>query len=115
MAWEVFSRDDFMEGRDTPFVSISPQRIAFNAVFARIAELKPGKFATIHVDSENLKLGFDFHGEKDANSFQLSQSIGGRNSISCSNQSLIQKYPWIRSVSRLAIGDSPPIKRETFG
>ena len=107
MPWEVFGRDDFVEGRDTPFVSIGPQRISFNSVFARIAELQPGKFVIIHVDSENLKIGFEFHGEKGSNSFMVSQygSPKKRTSLGCSCQGLLQKYAWMQSVSRLGHRD----------
>jgi hypothetical protein len=70
-------------------------------MFGRIADLQPGRLVTIYVDSENLKIGFDFHGEKTANSFLLTQNTGRQNSFSCAGQGLLQKYPWIQSVSRL--------------
>jgi hypothetical protein len=101
MPWEVFNRDDVMQGRDVPFIGIGPQHISFNAVFGRSAELQPGKLVTIYVDSENLKIGFDFHGEKGSNSFLLTQSSGKKNSFTCSSHGLVQKYPWIQSVSHL--------------
>ena len=102
MAWEVFDRDDALAGHEAPFISIDPKGVRFSAVFGKNVELQLGKFVTIQVDSENRKIGFDFHGEKRPNSFQLSQSSVSRNNFSCSSQGLVQKYAWIQGVSRLA-------------
>jgi hypothetical protein len=101
MPWEVFARDDFMEGRDTPFVSVGVHHIGFNTPFARIAELRPSTHVTISVDSENLRIGFEFHDDNRPNSFLLSGRSGSRNSFQCASQGLTQKHIWIGAVARL--------------
>jgi hypothetical protein len=105
MAWEVFNREDGFEGHEAPFVSIGPQRISFNAVFARIAALQPNGFVTIHLDAVNFKIGFTFHGDKRPNSFLVSQKSGRRVGVRCSCQALSQKHIWIQSVSRQSTRD----------
>jgi hypothetical protein len=104
MAWEVFDRNDICEGYDVPFVSIGPQRFCFNAVFTRIASLQPNTFVTVHLDSENLKIGFEFHGDKRRNSFSLSQHTG-KSGVVCASQALVQKHAWIKSVARQTTRD----------
>jgi hypothetical protein len=101
MAWEIFVRDDVMQGRDAPFVSIGAHHIGFGSQFARIAELRPNTRVTISVDSENLRIGFEFHDENRPNSLLVSHSSGKRNSFQCSCHGLIQKYNWIAGVARL--------------
>ena len=101
MAWQVLSRDDGRQGNDVPFVTLCPYTILFNAAFARIAELKAGELVTIYVDSENLKIAFEFRTEKSLNSFVLTQKPGTRG-VSCSGWGLVQDYSWIRSVTKLA-------------
>ena len=98
MAWEVFNRDDVIEGHDVPFVSIGPHQISFNAVFVRTAAIKPNTFVTVHVDDENFRIGFEFHAEKRSNSFGLSLK---RSSAACSCISLVQKRSWIGAVANL--------------
>lgn len=101
MAWEVFNRDDSYVGHDVPFVSVGPHHFIFSAVFARIASLQPGSFVTVHVDSENRKVGFEFHNEKRNNAFALSPRAK-RSSVGFSVVGLLRKYAWIRSVSCLS-------------
>ncbi len=100
MAWELFNRDDLIEGHDVPFVSIGPNRISFSAVFARTAAIQPNTFVTVHVDAENLKIGFEFHVEKRNNSFGLSHR-NGKSGAACSCISLVQKCAWIGAVANL--------------
>jgi hypothetical protein len=101
MGWEVFDRDDTFEGHEVPFVSIVPSRIGFNSAFVRIAALQPNTFVTIHLDTENLKIGFEFHSEKRNNAFLLSRR-GGKTSITCSAMGLQQKYAWIRAIAQFS-------------
>ncbi len=101
MPWEVFARDDSIEGRDTPFVSVGVHHIGFNATFGKIAQLRPSTHVTVSVDSENLKIGFEFHDDNRSNSFQLSARSGTRSSFQCASQGLTQKYLWIGGVARL--------------
>ncbi len=75
--------------------------ITFNSVFSKIAELQTKTFVTISVDSESLKIGFDFHNGKKHNSFRLTRRAG-KHDFTCSGQGLGQKYAWIASVARLA-------------
>lgn len=69
MAWEVFKRDDAVRGRDEAFVSIRSDHFAFSSTPARLAGATAAKHVTIHVDCENRKLGFEFHGQKKPHSF----------------------------------------------
>jgi hypothetical protein len=106
MAWEVFVREDVSEGHDVPFVSITPDCIHFNAVFSRIAALQPSSFVTVHLDSANLKIGFDFHADQRPNSFLLSKPTGrNRASVRCSCMGLVKRHAWIQSVSRQSTRD----------
>jgi hypothetical protein len=62
-------RDDTFQGSDRPFIAVTTDHFAFNAMFVRIAELSPDKRVTAYADPENLKLGFEFHTEEKPDSF----------------------------------------------
>lgn len=98
MPWEVFVRGDSIEGRDAPFISVGMRHIGFNAAFARVASLQPNMHVTISLDSESLRIGFEFHDENRLNSFVLSK-FGG--TFQCASQGLAQKHVWIGGVTRL--------------
>ena len=103
MAWEVFKRDDPIQGNEEPFVTVSPIEFGFNAVFARLAEIRADKHVTIHVDPDNRKLGFEFHEEKGRDGYTLTSHTKGRYSyFRCSSKALLKKYEWVRCVSKLS-------------
>ena len=71
MGWEMVKREDFFEGSDSPFISISDSHFMFSAAFVRNVDLQTGWRASIFVDSENRKIGFEFHKEERTNSFSI--------------------------------------------
>ena len=103
MAWRTIKREDKFQGSDKPFISISSDHIAFNAMFTRIAQIGPEKRVTIHIDAENFRLGFEFHSDKRPNSFALSRARKGTG-VFCA-AGCIRDYPWIISIARLPIQD----------
>jgi hypothetical protein len=100
MPWELFKRDDVFQGHEHPFVTVTSQRFHFNAVFARIAQLDAIKNVTFHIDSENRKVGFEFHRESVPESFVLSQKKD-KTGFTCSAVGVLRKYAWLRAVAKL--------------
>jgi len=111
MAWEEFVRDDVFQGSDKPFISVNMQHFGFNAMFVKIAGLRPDKRVTIHADPKNLRLGFEFHTDKERrNSFKLGhQSADKRGEkrvgMQCASLGVVRKYPWVKSVTKLPVKD----------
>lgn len=106
MAWEVVTRDDTFEGHDSAYVAVRPDHFAFNTTFVRLACLKADDRVTFHVDSERLKIGFEFSQDKTPNSYALaSQNAKGKRGSSagmqCSSRGLVLKFPWVQSVTKL--------------
>jgi len=107
MAWQVVKREDRFQGSDKPFISISGDHIAFNAMFTRIAEIGPEKRVIIHIDPENRRVGFEFTADDRSDSFALSRASSDkkgkkRTGLFCSAGS-IREHAWISSISRLPI------------
>jgi len=107
MVWEIFKREDYYQGSDKPFITISSDHVTFNTMFTKIARLVAGKYVKIHVDSDNLKLGFEFLDKNEPNTFKLtsapSATIGEkRNAVFCASVGVIKKYTWLTAVAKLS-------------
>jgi hypothetical protein len=102
MAWELIRRDDTFESKNQPYITIGPDRISFNALFTRIAELQRFKTVRIYADRETLRLGFEFLLEEEKDSLVI---IKSRGYFSCSARGNIKKHPWVSSVAMLARKD----------
>jgi len=105
MSWELVTRDDFFEGSNAPFISVSKSHFSFNAAFVRHAELEPGSRATVYVDSDNRKIGFEFHADERLNSFSLSAASSDkkgqkRKALQCAATGTVQKHKWIEAVTK---------------
>jgi len=105
MGWELVNRDDVFEGSESPFVSISGSHFTFNVAFARQAEITPSLRVTVYVDSDNRKIGFDFHPDNRINSFSLAarhaeQNDNKRKALTCSSTGIMRKYSWIAAVAK---------------
>ncbi|MCF8129073.1 MAG: hypothetical protein K9N10_11210 [Deltaproteobacteria bacterium] len=105
MGWELVIREDYFEGSNAPFISVSNSHFGFNAAFVRQAELEPASRVTVYVDGGNRKIGFEFHKDDRSNSFSLSAARGTkkgekRKSLQCAATGIVRKYPWIESVTR---------------
>lgn len=110
MSWELVKREDYYQGSDKPFISIASDHIAFNSMFTRIAEIDNGYKVAIYADPDNLKMGFEFHKNIRPNSLALSQASSARKGekwkgLFCSAQGVINKYPWIESITKLPTQD----------
>jgi hypothetical protein len=106
MAWTIVTRDDYFEGSESMFISLSHSHFGFNANFVRQAELDPELRVTVYVNSDARKLGFEFHKEDKANSFSLSSASSAkkgekRKGIQCASRGIVRKYSWIESVTKL--------------
>lgn len=103
MGWEVFEREDSSQGSDVAFVSIHSVHFAFNSMFVRVAQIGNAKQVTIHVDSVNRNLGFEFHDDKRSTAFAISPYGSGdkRTTLSCRSVQLVRRYAWIRGVTKL--------------
>jgi len=109
MSWQPVIREDKFQGSEKPFISISHDHIAFNAMFTRIAEIGPDKRVSIQVDPETLRLAFEFHNDDRPNSFALSRAGSHkkgkkRTGLFCS-AGFIRNYAWIKSVTKLPLKD----------
>jgi hypothetical protein len=105
MGWEVVTREDYFEGSDAPFISVSKSHFAFNAAFARQAELEPATRVTVYVDAESRKIGFEFHKEDRPNSFSMSAASSEkkgqkRKALQCAATGTVRKNPWIDAVTK---------------
>lgn len=110
MAWEIVKREDRFEGSNRPFISILKDHIAFNAMFTRIAELDSRYRVTIYADPETLRLGFEFHTDDRSDSLALSQASSEkkgkkRTGLFCSALGIINKYPWVKAITKLETKD----------
>lgn len=104
MPWEIVKREDKLVGADQPYISIAPSRFTFNATLSRQLQLDPSKRVTIGVDSEERKLGFEFHTEKREDSlaltFQGGSARGAKGqSVFCSAVGVVKLYDWVKSVA----------------
>jgi len=98
MVWEQVIRDDFSEGSEVPFVSISAAHFLFNAAFARQAELNPALHVSVHIDSTRRTIGFEFYTEERPNSFNLTPHHN-RGLVSAA-RGVIGKHKWIEAVTK---------------
>ncbi len=101
----MVTRDDYFEGSDAPFISISTSHFGLNAAFVRQAELEPGSRATVHTDADHRKIGFEFHADDRPSSFALSAASSDkkgqkRKALQCAARGTVRKYKWIESVAR---------------
>ncbi len=107
MVWEIVAREDNFEGHESAYVAVRPEHFAFNTTFVRLACVRPDDRVTVHVDSENRRIGFEFHQEKTQGSYALaSQNAKGKRGSSsgmfCSSRGVFLKFPWAQSVTKLA-------------
>jgi len=105
MAWELVTREDSFEGSDDPFVSVSPSHFMFSAAFVRIAELNPPLRTTVFIDSDNRRIGFEFHKEERPNSFSVTAASSGkrgqkRKALQSGATGTVRRYAWIASVAK---------------
>lgn len=110
MVWEVVRREDSFEGSERPFISISSEHIAFNAMFTRIAEIDASYKVTVLADPENLRLGFEFHRDQISDCWALAQASSDQKSkkrkgLSFSSRMLIKKYKWVKGITKLPLKD----------
>lgn len=110
MTWEIVKREDYYQGSDRPFISIASDHISFNSMFTKIAEIDNSYRVTIYADPDNLKLGFEFDKDPKPNSLSLSQASSARKGekrkgVFCSAQGIINKYPWVASITKLLTQD----------
>jgi hypothetical protein len=61
---------------------------------------------TVFVDSENKKLGFEFHDEERPDSFALSVQSSHkkgekRKGMQSTSRAIVKKYPWLKGITEL--------------
>ncbi|MCX5643472.1 MAG: hypothetical protein NTZ17_02130 [Phycisphaerae bacterium] len=105
MGWDLVTREDYFEGSDAPFISISRSHFAFSAAFVRQAQVEPGSRATVYVDMCHRRIGFEFHSDDRPNSFALSAASSDkkgqkRKALQCAATGTIRKHRWIDSVTK---------------
>jgi hypothetical protein len=110
MAWKKFKREDRFQGSNRPFVSISYAHIGFNAMFVRQANISSSKRVSIYVDSDDMKIGFEFHDEERVDSFALTRASGNkkgtkRQGLNCAASGFVAKYKWVNSITRFPVKD----------
>lgn len=106
MAWEQITREDYFEGSNSNFISVSPSHFSFNSNFAKIVELNPGSRVSVYKDASQRKLGFEFHDDDRPNSFALSAASAAtkgqkRKALQCASRGVVNKCNWIKSVTKL--------------
>jgi hypothetical protein len=105
MSWKLVKMEDRFVRDDRPFISISNDRIAFSAIFARIAELDDGNRVFIFVDEESFRIGFEFHKNERLHSLALVSDnrtkTKKRSRFFCSSHGLVKQYAWINSITKL--------------
>ena len=105
MSWELVTREDYFEGSDAPFISVSGSHFAFSAAFVRQAQLEAGWRTTIYVDGDQRRIGFEFHADDRPNSFALSAASADkagqkRKALQCAATGTVRKHGWIASVTK---------------
>ncbi|HBM15630.1 MAG TPA: hypothetical protein DD381_04700 [Lentisphaeria bacterium] len=110
MPWEVVKREDNFEGSNQAFISISADHIALNSLFTRLADIDTRYRVTFFVDSENLRLGLEFHQDERKDSFALSPQSSAnkgekRQSLQCSSAQTTNRYPWIKAITKFPAKD----------
>lgn len=99
MAWQKFTRTKSVN-RETPMVTINKSHFYYNAVAARMFELKDGKRVVYHIDEVNRKVGFQFTKEDGDHSYSVfaKRGIAGFRS---SSQDVVATYRWVKAVALL--------------
>jgi len=106
MGWEVVKREDSFAGSNRPFISISKDHLAFNALFSRISELTSNHRVTLYANPQTFCLGFEFHKDDRPNSLALSHASAAkkgekRAGFFCAVVGLIRRYPWVEAITKL--------------
>ena len=106
MTFKKVVRRDKMAGSDKAFISIRPSRIfSFNSEFAKKADLG-SKYnrVSIYTDSENWKVAFKFHNDKDdVDSFKLYKDGGSKSparGMNTTAHSVFKHNRWIEKVAK---------------
>ena len=110
MSWEVVKREDKFEGSDRPFISFSPSHIAFNAMFARIAQISSRHRVTVYADASSRRLGFVFHADERPNSLALSSASAAKkgeksSGVFCAAQGVMNQHTWVKGITTFSPKD----------
>ncbi|OGC58578.1 hypothetical protein A3A70_02195 [candidate division WWE3 bacterium RIFCSPLOWO2_01_FULL_42_11] len=110
MTWETVKRGDSFKGSNRPFISIASDHISFNTLFTKIASIDNSYNVTVYADSENLKMGFEFHKDERPNSLTLTQASSAtrgvkRSGVFCAAQGVLNQYKWIKGITKLSTQD----------
>lgn len=108
MAWEKVRREDYFQGSNKPFISVSDGHFGFNTLFVRMNSLGPDKRVSIYADPENLKLAFEFHDDERLDSFALARMSSAkkgqkRTALQCASRGIVVKYPWVKAVTKMPV------------
>jgi hypothetical protein len=101
MAWKKHIRKGGAAPDQRSLITIRRQSIAFNAHFSAIAQLDKHTRVTIHADSEEFKIGLDFHSDSsDHASYALCNDGGGSSGRgrSAEMRSLFKENKWIAAI-----------------
>lgn len=104
MAWEDVLRDDACARRDEPVISLSADRIHFNACFARMAQVGAHYKVSISVDGDSFRIGFRFVTDDNSRLFPLramNPGQPGSGGVWCAGRGLGSQYSWIRRIATL--------------
>ena len=103
MTFQKFKREDSMVDNKQPYITLRENAIAFNSLFLKDAKLVQYKYASIHVDSDNNKIGFEFHNNSmDKDRYTLYSDSVTNNNRNISAQQFYKKYKWIDKISKLS-------------
>jgi len=109
MTWQLVRTEDRVLRDERPFISVSNHRIAFSAVFARVAELDNRHRVTIMVDGDLFRIAFEFHTDDRPHSLALVGENKNKakkySGMFCSSHGLIKQFPWVRQVTKLPSRD----------
>lgn len=96
MDWVKIKR--LRSSSEEPEVIVKVDRITFNVVLVKLAELDKFKYVMIYSDDDNRKLGFKFFKERDDyDLFRLSRS--GSRGFWCSSRDVLTK-PWVKKAAQ---------------
>lgn len=96
MDWVKIKR--LRSSSEEPEIIVKVDRITFNVVLVKLAELDKYKFVMIYSNDDNRKLGFKFFKERDDyDLFRLSRS--GSRGFWCSSRDVLAK-PWVKKAAQ---------------
>jgi len=103
MAWQKFKRIDTYVSKNDPLISISKERLNFNSLFVRTAQITSRHKVIVHVDSPAFKLGFDFISDDDEDALALRPMTKGKSEsgLSCAARGISTQFSWIARVGAL--------------